>query len=386
MSYTEVSSESWFSRIGGSIKGIIAGIVLIPLSIVVLFWNEGRAVERKKALDEGSKNVISLTGSKLTAENEGKLIHTSGPVTTDENLEDEIFNISISDALKLQRQVEYYQYVEESDSNTKKKLGGGTETTTNYTYTPKWVKEPIDSSAFKETHYRGKNIILKNVPKKEMVVKTATLGDFKLSTAQLAKMKTDTLFTPKKPEPEPESPDTTKKVDKIQIAGNYFYFGKMQESPSIGDVRVSFKYAPIGDYSVIAQQKGNSFVKYQTKTGSLDMIKSGIHTSEAMFTEAKSNNKKLSWVFRIGGALVMTIGFGMILRPLSVLGDVVPFIGSIIGKGTGMVAILLSTILSSITIAGAWLFYRPLISISLLAVAGIALFLILKKRKKVTEQ
>ena len=43
-SYTEVTSQNWFSRIGESIKGILFGIVIIPLMIILLWWNEGRAV------------------------------------------------------------------------------------------------------------------------------------------------------------------------------------------------------------------------------------------------------------------------------------------------------------------------------------------------------
>ena len=73
------------------------------------------------------------------------------------------------------------------------------------------------------------------------------------------------------------------------------------------------------------------------------------------------------------GTLGLLIGFMLILRPLAVLGDVVPFIGSIIGAGTGLVALLLTAIVAPIVIAFAWFFYRPLTAIIVLIVgAGVA--------------
>jgi len=52
-SYTEVSSRSWFSRIGGAFTGIVIGLVMMAVAFGLLFWNEGRAVGRYKTLQEG---------------------------------------------------------------------------------------------------------------------------------------------------------------------------------------------------------------------------------------------------------------------------------------------------------------------------------------------
>ena len=43
--YTETTTKGWTSRIGESIKGVLFGLVLIVLSCIGLFWNEGRAVQ-----------------------------------------------------------------------------------------------------------------------------------------------------------------------------------------------------------------------------------------------------------------------------------------------------------------------------------------------------
>jgi hypothetical protein len=72
----------------------------------------------------------------------------------------------------------------------------------------------------------------------------------------------------------------------------------------------------------------------------------------------------------------------MVFKPLSVLGDVVPFIGSIKGFGTGVASFLLSLILSIITIALAWIVYRPVVGISLLVVAGAGITFMVTRKKK----
>ena len=48
--FTEVTSQSWLSRIGGAIKGVLMGFVLFILAFPLLFWNEGRAVTTYKTL------------------------------------------------------------------------------------------------------------------------------------------------------------------------------------------------------------------------------------------------------------------------------------------------------------------------------------------------
>ena len=56
-SFTEVTHQSWGSRLGGAFKGIVFGIILFIVSFPLLFWNEGRAVKRHKTLEEGGGAV-----------------------------------------------------------------------------------------------------------------------------------------------------------------------------------------------------------------------------------------------------------------------------------------------------------------------------------------
>ena len=55
MAVTETTTESWGSRLGSSIKGVLIGAALFIAGFPVLFWNEGNSVKTARAIDEGAK-------------------------------------------------------------------------------------------------------------------------------------------------------------------------------------------------------------------------------------------------------------------------------------------------------------------------------------------
>lgn len=80
MSYTETTTRSWFARIKSALAGIVLGPILVIAAIVLLFWNEGQAVETYRALVEGAGLVIDVSADAPQPANEGKLIHVQGAV------------------------------------------------------------------------------------------------------------------------------------------------------------------------------------------------------------------------------------------------------------------------------------------------------------------
>ena len=52
--FTEVTTEGWLQRLGGSLVAALIGLILVPASIVLLYWNEGRAVNAIRALERGA--------------------------------------------------------------------------------------------------------------------------------------------------------------------------------------------------------------------------------------------------------------------------------------------------------------------------------------------
>ena len=150
MAVTETTTESWGSRLGGSIRGVIIGLALFVGGFPVLFWNEGNSVKTAKAIDEGEGACIAVdSNAQVDAEYEGKLVHMTGKADTKDVLSDATFGVSAT-AIKLKREVEMYQWVEESRTSEKKKMGGSVEKVTTYTYKKEWSSHAIDSGDFKE--------------------------------------------------------------------------------------------------------------------------------------------------------------------------------------------------------------------------------------------
>jgi Flp pilus assembly protein TadB len=55
---------------------------------------------------------------------------------------------------------------------------------------------------------------------------------------------------------------------------------------------------------------------------------------------------------------------------------VVPLIGNVLGAGTGLVAMLATIVVAPAVVAFAWLWYRPLVSVAVVAVAAGLIFLL----------
>lgn len=373
--FTEVTSRSWFSRIGNAFKGIIFGLILVAVSFPLLFWNEGRAVKRYKTLQEGGGAVISISADSVDPANQGKLVHIIGTATTGETITDPVFGVT-SQSIKLLRTVEMYQWKQKSESTEKKKLGGGTETTTTYTYGKTWAEDIINSGNFKQPqgHENPRQMPYRS---EELVAGTVTVGAFTLSPSLVRKINEYTTVSLQS-YTLPES-----LAGRSTVASNTIYTGVDPAVPRVGDIRVTFKEVKPLTISLVARQVSNTFEAYQAKAGgTIELLVSGVRSAEAMFQQAQKSNTILTWLLRGAGYIIMVIGFSMILGPLSVFADVVPIFGTIVGVGTGFIAALIAGLLTFLTVAVAWIFYRPVIGIILIAAAGALGFFLFTRLKK----
>ncbi|MBU0499901.1 MAG: TMEM43 family protein [Gammaproteobacteria bacterium] len=360
-SYTETTSRSWGSRIGGSFKGILVGLILFALSFPLLWWNEGRTVERHLALQEGAGLVVSVDSEVLDLANEGKLIHTTGTAITKETLRDPEFGVSV-EALQLIRQTSMFQWHERTESKTEKNLGGSETTKTTYYYERRWNTGLIDSSGFRQPEGHENPASLP-YPSRTFTASNATLGQFRLTPDQVDELSS----------PQPlaiGSGKFTQLPQPHQLMGNSLYLGADPDDPRIGDMKITFSQTPAGPASIVAMQQRGGFAPHRPKAGSsILLIQTGLASAEEMFKAAEQANIFFAWLLRLLGFALMFIGLRLILGPLSVLADVVPFIGSIISFSTGTLAFLLALPFTLLTIALAWIFYRPLLAVGLIAAA-----------------
>ncbi|MEQ1949988.1 TMEM43 family protein [Mesorhizobium sp. CN2-181] len=372
-SFREVTSTSWFGRIGRSIGGVLIGLLLVIGMIILLFWNEGRAVTTAKALAEGAGLVVSIQPDAADRGNDGKLVHVGGKVATDTTPADPDFGIS-APGLRLERSAEMYQWKQDSKSETKTKLGGGEETVTTYTYAKDWSDRPIDSSGFKQPS--GHSNPSMEIRDRSYQVPQATLGAFTLDRPVLDLVGGDERLT-LRPDQLSAVQSAFQGTAKVGIVDGRIYLGRNPASPAVGDYRISYTVVPAGDLSIIGKQVGSRFEPYATKAGrDLLMVDAGLVPAEKMFAEAVTENTILTWIARAVGLVVMFIGFALLLGPLGVIADVIPFLGSIVRLGTGVLAFVAALLVGVATIAVAWFWYRPLLSIVLVAIAfGVAYLL-----------
>ncbi|TWT91769.1 TMEM43 family protein [Stieleria varia] len=435
-----VSEESWFSRIGGAFKGILVGGILCVIGVPVLFWNEGRAVRTAKGLKEGAKVVQNIEPDTIDSAMEGKFVHVSGMTQTDDMLRDDQFGIEYN-GIRLVRHVETYQWKEREERERKKKLGGGTKTITTYTYSKVWEPGLIDSSKFDEasTHqnptsvpfsarseqakqvhlgaFRLPESLISQINKPEPVqftidqLPTETRSMVSLGQRDGATMaywskkrSSDASVTPTS-EPgnntaaeSSDQPEPIQKIDLEQVgteqpvesetevlseetpAPQTLAATDISSDPQIGDTRVWFTATPASEISLLSSQRGESFQPYVTQTGTeLHRLEMGSVNAEEMIQHAEHENMILTWILRGVGTVVLFVGFSLLMRPLVVLADVVPMFGSLVGFGTGLIAGLAAFAVSLTTIGIAWVFYRPLLGATLLAIAAACIFLIIRR-------
>ena len=384
MAVTETTTVSWGSRLGSSIKGVLVGIALFVAGFPVLFWNEGNSVKTAKALDEGEGACVPVESiEKVDPEMEGQLVHMSGLATTKDVLSDDQFGVSAT-AIALKRTTEMYQWVEESHTSEKKKMGGSVERTTTYTYKQAWREDAIDSSGFKESGHDNPGFV--EFPSSELRAANVTFGAFRLSEGQISRIGSAQAYA--------FPTDFVCKVSRVQRQGGAIYVPNkatrdneknvrdVASQPRVGDMRVTFSVILPHDISIVAKQKGDTFVGYLAKTKKkVDLLMDGVRDAAEMFEAARSANTMMTWIVRIAGFLLMFFGLSMVLKPLSVLADVLPFLGNIVEMGVGLVAGVIAFACSLITIAIAWIFYRPVLAVLLIAAAGAGIFLLWKKRQ-----
>ncbi|MBQ6497286.1 MAG: TMEM43 family protein [Bacilli bacterium] len=357
-------------RVGNAFKGILGGFVFILIGIVLLWWNEGNNVRNIKTTAEMDKIVVDVPSDKVDSANEGKLVATHGKVINEEEMFDETFNVKVQTPI-MKRVVEVYQWDEDSDTDE--------DGHTTYSYKKVWDTDIIDSGNF---HDKNK-VNPKTKPYEDQVYtsKDVSVGAFSLTDEQISTLSTKADYTN-------FDLETANKLN-LTASSKYLTTSKNLDSPSIGDVRISFAYNDSSELSVLAVQSGNSFVDFVSSAGkNVNRVMDGSHSGHDMINVIKKENNFIKWLLRFLGTILIIGGIGAILKPISAITSYVPLLGSLVGAAVGLVSMLLGLALSFVVIAIAWVRWRPVLGISLLVGAAVLIvFLIMrgKKSKKPTD-
>ena len=430
MAYQEVTTTGYGTRVGNSFKAIGSGILLFLAGTCVLWWNEGRAVKTEKMLDEaGSAYVEMENPNKKDASLDGELICGTALATTEDSLSDAQFGVGAK-AISLRRKVEYYQWVEHSEEKKEDKLGGKEVTTTTYTYSKDWVSSPIESAQFKDPAYQNKNMVLTTIEDAEQYADNVSWGAYKLNESLIhsissregldlaiaedllkqfdnsAKTAYERFYGVQKTQQPAEQPAETaavsdsakavndsineamakaenkKDFEYVHQAGNVLYYGRVPGSPEVGDVRVTFEKVVPAKVTVMAVVDGDSFKPFKAKNGKrFQTLVMGKKSGDEIIEAEKEANNMWTWALRILGILMVIGGLKGIFGFIETILKVVPFIAGIFGWGVGIICTVVGVVWSLIVIAIAWLFYRPLLGISLLVLAGFLIWVFAFKGK-----
>lgn len=441
MAYQETTKNSYGKRLKNSFSGILSGIILFFAATALLWWNEGRAVKTTKMLNDAQGNYTEMADINVVdPQYDGKLVHAVGLATTNDTLIDPLFGIKDL-AISLDRKVEYYQWREHSRQQKKDKLGGGEEIVTTYTYEKNWVSSPISSDSFRDPEYKDKNFVLMDISGNRQRAENVSFGAYMLNKSQIASLPADESLTPIIPEEtirqldrearltfrhhaSPDDPyvrneykgsqlaadiidnvanqaaDTLRniinehsdthlayKAEFIHTSGNVIYIGLTPNAPRIGDIRVTFTKATPKEVSILAAVAGNSFTNYTSKNGkTFSAVTVGTKTADEMFDSEHQGNKMWTWILRIAGLLLVIAGLKGVFNFLETIMKVVPFLSGILGFGISTVCSVVGFVWSLIVVALAWIYYRPVLGIALLVVAGAVIFFFSKKGKELIAQ
>ena len=409
MAYTETSYTGYGTRVKNSFKAIGAGFVLFLGGTALLWWNEGRAVKTDDMLNEAEAvTVVMENPTKIDQQLDGELVCATAFATTEDSLVDQQYGFGAK-AIALKRTVKYYQWTEKSHKETKDKIGGGQETVTTYSYSKGWCNRPVDSSTFHDPDYKHRNFVLTTVEDGDVWAQNVTFGAYTLPEKLIHSISS---AEPMKPEIAPERLETMsdqactaaiqhyknlngrfaaagkKRVGEIEgkkyvhVTDNVLYFGETPSSPDVGDVKVTFEKIMPAKVTLIAKVNGNTFEPFKAKNGyTFQTLVMGEKDAAEIYEDEHQTNTIMLWAFRIIGILMVIGGLKGIFGFLQSLLMVVPFIANILGWGVGVICTVVGVVWGLIVIAVAWLFYRPVLGIILLVVAGFLIWVFAFKGK-----
>lgn len=341
--------------------GILVGIIFILAGIFLLWFNEGRTVKTKAAIMEAEDEYIDVSSETIDKNNDGKLIATNGKLEVSyDGATDTTFDIHVAKP-KLKRTVEMYQWKETCEDNNGNEV---------CRYSMVWDDDIINSNAFEDaTHNNPSSMPYSS---ETFTADGSKIGDFSLDRELLNQLSTDKKINLK---------DTAKTTNMGLTTDGTYYTNVQNETPKVGDIRISFSYSDATNVSVLAVQKNNGFSKFTSKEGySIYELEEGTLTGKQILQKLSDENNMTKWIFRLMGTLFIMGGFAAIISPLQRLANFIPFFGTVFGWVTGFATFILGLALSLIVIALAWLRYRPVLSIGLLI--GVLIVIILTKKLK----
>ena len=334
---------------------LILGIILFLGAFCLLWWNEGNSAKKINIANYAKKYAIEVNSNSIQRENDNKLIATTGHAQTSSTLGDEF--VTSPNTLVLERIVKMYQWIEDHEDG-------------KTVYKKEWSDIEENSDEFEDKIHKNPHF---PITSKEYIAESATLGQYDLSEKQIQMI-----------EPQKGFSNLSEKAG-YKIIDNQYYKGNNIDNPEIGDLLVSYNYAPSNTpISIIGEQKSDNTVvsMIHKKIGAIYIQYNGKMTKDEMLDKYTNDNKIQTMGLRFLGWFLMFLGLKLFFEPLMNILNLIPIIGQLANTATTFVFALITFVLSLFTISVAWFAYRPLLSLLLILICGSIIYFV---KTKLTE-
>lgn len=361
--YVERKRTGFLNNLGGSIMGVLIGILFFLGSFPLLWWNEGRA-----DLSRLAAKSTPTQSDPVDPAREGQFVSVTGNLQADVPLEDPLY-LNPGDYITLAREVEVFAWVEETTTKEEKNLGGSTDTTTTYVYKKEWTSTPEATSSFKVKE--GHENPIPPVKSQVLLSSRTRVGAYQFD-ATTTDLPTGSAL--------PLTPELVKPGFRLENGEIYVGLGSLS-APQLGDMRISYRALTGGrEVTLFGMATGDSITKYVTPEGdSLLRVLEG--TRDQAIAELAAEHKLITWVLRGVGFLLMWIGLGLFFGPVNAILDIVPFLGKAGRAVVGFATFPVALVLSVVTILLSMIFHNIYLLIGTVVLL-VLLFILLASRKK----
>jgi len=159
----------------------------------------------------------------------------------------------------------------------------------------------------------------------------------------------------------------------VLVGGHVYSSRSCASRPEVGCARLRWSHAPLEDVSILAARLRSRLQPWPSAQGDgydIGILSFGHVTPQAMLASARSSQTIWTWLKRGSGFLLIWTGWGLLLGPASYIASWVPLLGQLVGCVLGLVAFGAAVAHALTVIAVAWFAHRPVLAITLLAIAG----------------
>ncbi|TGL64599.1 TMEM43 family protein [Leptospira sarikeiensis] len=319
-------STSIFGSIGDSIKGMLTGVVLFPLSLFFIYQVEtceqaSAALKGALPAAQAKAGVASYVTGKLSADPLGGEFVKSGKY------------ISYSQS----SEVYAWEETSKEDSNTKKKT---------YDCKLDWTSSPKSPRNFKDPACKNKTFYQATVDDRKLVASDAKLKSEEGKTFSVNLSQVD--ITSAVPSHTPEAGDLTKGI----AEGDYIYLSeKCAKEELEGCERVSVSVTPIPDENMtfVGSVSGSSIVQFTSKEGN-KFLNASVGDFQSTMKDIESDDNVAKWLMRAGCFIAMWVSFNLLAGPLLSLLSFVPLVGDLGKTALSLVFGIVAFLITGVTI------------------------------------